>query len=69
MFAGAHINVSEDRAVLHMALREHRDATLTVDGQDVIADVHHVLDRMGTFTDRIRSGDCAEQPVSRSEPS
>ena len=57
MFAGAHINVSEDRAVLHPALRERRDATLTVDGQDVIGDVHDVLDRMGAFTDRIRSGD------------
>ena len=57
MFAGEHINTSEDRAVLHTALRERRDATLTVDGQDVIGDVHHVLDRMGAFTDRIRSGD------------
>ena len=57
MFAGAHINVSEDRPVLHMALRERRDATLLVDGQDVIGDVHAVLDRMGAFTDRIRSGD------------
>jgi glucose-6-phosphate isomerase len=57
MFAGAHINVSEDRAVLHTALRERRDATLMVDGQDVIGDVHDVLDRMGAFTDRIRSGD------------
>ncbi|NHU47663.1 glucose-6-phosphate isomerase [Rhodococcus sp. A14] len=57
MFAGAHINVSEDRAVLHTALRERRDSTLVVDGQDVIGDVHHVLERMGAFTDRIRSGD------------
>ena len=57
MLSGAHINVSEDRAVLHTALRERRDATLTVDGQDVIGDVHVVLDRMGTFTDRVRSGD------------
>ncbi|MDH6293221.1 glucose-6-phosphate isomerase [Rhodococcus opacus] len=56
MLSGAHINVSEDRAVLHTALRERRDATLTVDGQDVIGDVHVVLDRMGAFTDRLRSG-------------
>ncbi|GAF48294.1 glucose-6-phosphate isomerase, partial [Rhodococcus wratislaviensis NBRC 100605] len=57
MFAGAHINMSEDRAVLHTALRERRDYTLMVDGQDVVGDVHVVLDRMGAFTDRIRSGD------------
>ena len=52
MFAGDHINVSEDRAVLHTALRERRERTLIVDGQDVIGDVHAVLDRMGEFTDR-----------------
>ena len=57
MFAGEHINTSEDRAVLHTALRLPRDASLTVDGQDVVADVHEVLDRMGEFTDRLRSGD------------
>ncbi|MGP4053966.1 glucose-6-phosphate isomerase [Mycobacterium sp. 4D054] len=57
MFAGEHINTSEDRAVLHTALRLPRDASLTVDGQDVVADVHEVLDRMGDFTDRLRSGD------------
>ncbi|MFC9355226.1 glucose-6-phosphate isomerase [Rhodococcus sp. NPDC057014] len=57
MFAGAHLNVSEDRPVLHTALRSCRDSTLVVDGQDVIGDVHHILDRMGEFTDRIRSGD------------
>ncbi|WP_343573860.1 glucose-6-phosphate isomerase [Mycobacterium sp.] len=57
MFAGAHINVSEDRAVLHTALRLPRDATLTVDGQNVVADVHEVLHRMGDFTDRLRSGE------------
>lgn len=56
MFSGAHINTSEDRAVLHTALRLPRDASLTVDGQDVVADVHQVLDRMGEFTDRLRSG-------------
>lgn len=57
MFSGEHINTSEDRAVLHTALRLPRDAALTVDGQDVVADVHEVLDRMGDFTDRLRSGD------------
>lgn len=59
MFAGKHINTSEDRAVLHTALRLPADATLTVDGQDVVADVHEVLDRMGGFTDRLRSGEWA----------
>ena len=56
MFAGEHINTSEDRAVLHTALRLPRDATLTVDGQNVVADVHAVLDAMGDFTDRLRNG-------------
>ena len=56
MFAGEHINTSEDRAVLHTALRLPRDATLTVDGQNVVADVHAVLDAMGDFTDRLRDG-------------
>ena len=45
MFAGEHINTTEDRAVLHVALRMPRDATLVVDGQDVVAEVHAVLDR------------------------
>jgi glucose-6-phosphate isomerase len=57
MFAGQHINTSEDRAVLHTALRLPRGAALVVDGQDVVADVHSVLDEMGTFTDRLRSGE------------
>ncbi|KKF00544.1 glucose-6-phosphate isomerase [Mycolicibacterium obuense] len=57
MFSGEHINTSEDRAVLHTALRLPRDAELSVDGQDVVADVHEVLDRMGEFTDRLRSGE------------
>ncbi|GHJ07542.1 glucose-6-phosphate isomerase [Micromonospora humidisoli] len=56
MFAGEHINSTEDRAVLHTALRLPRDAALTVDGQDVVADVHRVLDRMAAFSDRVRSG-------------
>jgi len=57
MFAGEHINVTEDRAVLHVALRLPRDARLVVDGQDVVRDVHEVLDRMGAFSDRVRSGE------------
>jgi glucose-6-phosphate isomerase len=57
MFAGEHINTTEDRAVLHVALRMPRDATLVVDGQDVVAEVHAVLDRMGAFSDRVRSGE------------
>ena len=56
MFAGRHINTSEDRAVLHTALRQPKETALTVDGQDVIADVHAVLDRMGTFAEDVRSG-------------
>lgn len=56
MFSGVHINTSEDRAVLHTALRLPHGSDLTVDGQDVVADVHEVLDRMGEFTDRLRSG-------------
>ena len=47
MLAGEHINTSEDRAVLHTALRLPRDASLSVDGQDVVAYVHAVLDAMG----------------------
>ncbi|WP_072805384.1 glucose-6-phosphate isomerase [Rhodococcoides yunnanense] len=57
MFEGKHINTSEDRAVLHTALRLPADATLEVDGQNVVADVHEVLARMGEFTDRVRSGE------------
>ncbi|OYN79328.1 glucose-6-phosphate isomerase [Mycolicibacterium sphagni] len=57
MFAGEHINTSEDRAVLHTALRLPRDAELVVDGQNVVADVHEVLDAMGEFTDRLRNGE------------
>jgi glucose-6-phosphate isomerase len=57
MFAGQHINTSEDRAVLHTALRLPVGAELTVDGQNVVTDVHEVLDRMGAFTDKLRSGE------------
>jgi glucose-6-phosphate isomerase len=56
MFAGDHINVTEDRAVLHTALRDPTDAHLVVDGQDVVHDVHEVLDRVYAFADDVRSG-------------
>jgi glucose-6-phosphate isomerase len=56
MFAGEHINVSEDRAVLHVALRMPRDQKLVVDGVDVVAEVHRVLDQMTDFAERVRSG-------------
>src|SRR3954452_22008397 len=57
MFAGEHINVTEDRAVLHTALRLPRCAKLVVVGQDVVAEVHEGLDRMGAFSDKVRSGE------------
>jgi glucose-6-phosphate isomerase len=56
MFAGEHINVSEDRAVLHTALRDPAGMRLEVDGQDVIRDVHDVLERVYAFADDVRSG-------------
>ncbi|MEV6692053.1 glucose-6-phosphate isomerase [Micromonospora sp. NPDC051196] len=56
MFAGEHINGTEDRAVLHTALRLPRDAALTVDGQDVVADVHAVRQRMAQFAEQVRAG-------------
>ena len=57
MFAGERINTTEDRAVLHVALRMPREARLAVDGRDVVADVHGVLDAMGAVAGRIRSGE------------
>jgi len=57
MFRGEHINVSENRAVLHVALRMPADQHLVVDGTDVVAQVHEVLGRMADFADRVRSGD------------
>ena len=56
MFRGEHINVTEDRAVLHTALRLPPDAVLEVDGQDVVTEVHDVLRRVYDFADRVRSG-------------
>ena len=56
MFRGDRINVSENRAVLHVALRAPRDASIVLDGKNVVPDVHDVLDRMAAFADRVRSG-------------
>jgi glucose-6-phosphate isomerase len=57
MFAGQRINVSENRPVLHVALRMPRGTTLFVDGKDVVAEVHEVLDRMAGLARRVRSGE------------
>ena len=57
MLRGEHVNVTEDRAVLHTALRRPADAALEVDGQDVVSDVHEVLGRVYAFADRVRTGD------------
>lgn len=56
MYSGEHINVTEDRAVLHTALRRPRTDTLTVDGQDAVADVHETLDKIYDFAGKVRSG-------------
>jgi glucose-6-phosphate isomerase len=56
MFRGEKINVSENRSVLHVALRAPRDEVIEVDGHNVVSDVHEVLDRMAVFADKIRSG-------------
>ncbi len=56
MFRGDKINVTEDRAVLHVALRAPRDASIMVDGKNVVPEVHAVLDAMANFANRVRSG-------------
>jgi glucose-6-phosphate isomerase len=56
MFRGDKINITENRAVLHIALRAPEGATITVDGQNVVPEVHVVLDKMATFSERVRSG-------------
>ncbi|MCB0870056.1 MAG: glucose-6-phosphate isomerase [Solirubrobacterales bacterium] len=68
MFRGEHINVSEDRAVLHVALRMPRSRSLVVDGVDVVREVHEVLDRMAAFSESVRSGEWKGQtgkPIRR----
>jgi len=57
MFRGEHVNVSEDRPALHVALRMPRSRSLVVDGVDVVREVHEELDRMSAFAERIRSGE------------
>ena len=57
MWAGEHINVTEDRAVLHIALRAPKGVVFTDEGHDVVPDVHEVLDRMASFSNRVRSGE------------
>jgi glucose-6-phosphate isomerase len=57
MFRGDRINVSENRSVLHVALRMPRDRSLVVDGVDVVKEVHEVLDRMAIFCEKVRSGE------------
>ncbi|HET6545691.1 MAG TPA: glucose-6-phosphate isomerase, partial [Rhodanobacteraceae bacterium] len=57
MFRGAKINTTEDRAVLHVALRAPRDAVIETDGVNVVPEVHAVLDRMAAFCDEVRNGD------------
>jgi len=57
MFRGDKINVSEKRAVLHVALRAPRGASIIVDGQNVVPEVHAVLDKMADFSLRVRNGD------------
>ena len=56
MFRGERINVSENRAVLHVALRARRDEVIELDGHNVVPDVHEVLDRMAAFADKVRDG-------------
>jgi len=56
MFTGEKINITEDRAVLHVALRAPKNAKILVDGKNVVPEVHDVLDKMGAFANRVRSG-------------
>jgi glucose-6-phosphate isomerase len=57
MFRGEKINITEKRAVLHVALRATRDQSIIVDGEDVVPKVHEVLDRMSDFSERVRNGE------------
>ena len=66
MFRGEHVNPTEDRPALHVALRMPRDRSLVFDGRDVVRDVHDVLDRMAAFAESIRSGSGAATPGSAS---
>ena len=57
MFRGDRINITEDRAVLHVALRAQKGVSIIVDGQNIVPQIHAVLDRMQDFSDRVRSGE------------
>ncbi|GBG69233.1 hypothetical protein CBR_g3932 [Chara braunii] len=57
MFAGEHINQTENRAVLHVALRAPKDEVITFDGKNVVPDVHQVLEKIKVFSDKVRSGE------------
>ena len=57
MFAGEHINATEDRAVLHTALRAPRESRILVEGKDVVPDVWEVLDKIKKFSEKVRSGE------------
>ena len=57
MFRGDKINITENRAVLHVALRAPKGTSIVVDGEDVVPPVHEVLDKMSAFADRVRSGE------------
>jgi len=57
MFRGEKINTTEKRAVLHVALRAPKDASIVVDGENVVPQVHKVLDKMAQFSNRVRSGE------------
>src|SRR6266498_3975902 len=65
MFSGEKINITEKRAVLHVALRAPKDASILVDGKDVVPEVHAVLDRMADFSNRLRSGEWTGHSGSR----
>jgi glucose-6-phosphate isomerase len=65
MFAGEHINITENRAVAHVALRAPRDSVLEIDGENVVPKVHEVLDRMSDFAERVRGGDWTGQDGRR----
>jgi glucose-6-phosphate isomerase len=64
MFGGEKINRTENRAVLHTALRAPRDASVVVDGRNVVPEVHAVLDTMAGFCNRVRSGEWQDTPAS-----
>jgi glucose-6-phosphate isomerase len=68
MFRGDTLNITEHRAVLHVALRAPRGRSIMVDGHDVVPDVHAVLDRMAAFAERVRSGEWTGFTGRRSAP-